>query len=125
MKKKLSEPRVRRLQGGILGPLLVLVCINDIISLSLPQVSSFYYVDDTDVIFTAETWRKYFLNVQRRVAMLSNWLNLNLITLNVSKTTLLSFHKTMASTPNEIPSMKVHICNMYVAQRQIKIVRSR
>ena len=71
-------------QGSILGPLLLLVCINDLPTcLNHCQVA--LYADDTVIYFSSSSIAeiKHYLNED--LSKLSLWFNRNRLTLNISK----------------------------------------
>ena len=78
-------------QGSALGPLLFLLYIND-----LPNVSSklkfFLFADDTNIYFEADDMLKVEKVVNNELKNLYLWLNVNRLSLNVSKTNYIIFH---------------------------------
>ena len=78
-------------QGSVLGPLLFLLYIND-----LPNVSTkmkfFLFVDDTNIYFEADDMLKVEKVVNNELKKLYLWLNVNRLSLNVSKTNYIIFH---------------------------------
>ena len=77
-------------QGSVLGPLLFLLYINDL-NKALKYCNTLHFADDTCLLLKNKKLKKMrkYLNIDLR--NLSNWLNANKISLNVSKTELLIF----------------------------------
>ena len=75
----------------MLGPLLFLLYIND-----LPNVSTktkfFLFADDTNIYFEADDMLKVEKVVNNELKKLYLWLNVNRLSLNVSKTNYIIFH---------------------------------
>lgn len=96
-------------QGSTLGPTLFLLYINDISSLNLSNADIICYADDTALVFWDQTWPAVCNRAEKGMAIMSRWLDRNLLTLNTSKTKFLCFHKTRASAPNGLSSLKIPI----------------
>ena len=77
-------------QGSVLGPLLFLLYIND-----LPNISSklqfFLFADDTNIYYESDDLKELEKTVNRELKLLSLWLNLNRLALNVTKTSFVIF----------------------------------
>ena len=72
-------------QGMILGPLLFLICINDLpncLSFSIPRM----FADDTHITFVGSDLHLIQSILSHYLEKLSNWLVSNRLTLNASKT---------------------------------------
>lgn len=97
-------------QGSILGPTLFTIYINDLIGIFKDSVSTkiVCYADDTAIIFMGETWAEASQRAEKGLALVSEWLNANLLTLNSSKTKFLCFHKTRVSAPSNLNSLQIH-----------------
>ena len=77
--------------GSVLGPLLFVFYIND-----LPNIFNSFkpvlFADDTNLIFSDKLITALKTNIQRTLSKLFDWLNINKLSLNVSKSSLLLFN---------------------------------
>ena len=78
-------------QGSVLGPLLFLLYIND-----LPNISSklkfFLFADDTNIYFESKDLRNIEKIINIELKKFYEWLCINRLSLNISKTKFVVFH---------------------------------
>ena len=77
-------------QGSVLGPLLFLIYINDLPNIST-KLSFFLFADDTNIFYESGNLKELEKTVNKELKLLSLWLNLNRLALNVSKTNFVIF----------------------------------
>ena len=79
-------------QGSVLGPLLFLIYINDLPNIS--QNLKFYlFADDTNIYYEAPNLSDLQITLNDELKKLSEWLRVNRLSLNVSKTNFVIFHQ--------------------------------
>ena len=93
-KSDLQEIRTGVPQGSILGPLFFSICINDLIK-SSNLFNYLMYADDTTLYFNLEDIDSVNMNESINIHLenINVWLKLNKLTVNVSKTKFMIFHK--------------------------------
>ena len=78
-------------QGSVLGPLLFLLYIND-----LPNISNhlkFYlFADDTNIYYESKDLKTLQYTMNKELEKLYEWLCINRLSLNISKTNFIVFH---------------------------------
>ena len=79
-------------QGSILGPLLFILYINDFSNVS-DILYSVLFADDTNVFLNGRDIHKLINTMQQELLKLHTWLLCNKLTLNISKTHYIIFHR--------------------------------
>ena len=80
-------------QGSILGPILFLLYINDINN-SSKTLKYFLYADDTSTLLISKSIQELESICNKELSHVTDWLNVNKLTLNVEKSNLVLFRGT-------------------------------
>lgn len=99
-------------QGSVLGPTLFLIYISTLGKLHLENSKIFTFADDTAIVFNGNTWKDAYQKAEKGMAEVADWLNSNLLTLNVGKTKFLGFHITKKTEPTQ-DHLTIHTCGKY------------
>ena len=79
-------------QGSILGPLLFLIYINDIASVS-KELFSLLFADDSNMFVTGKNCNELIDIMNREMVKVVHWLNSNKLSLNLTKTHFIIFKR--------------------------------
>lgn len=101
-------------QGSVLGPTLFLVYINDLCNLKVESGRVFSYADDTALVFSGPSWKDVQLATEKGLVRVANWLQRNLLSLNISKTKYICFSIYNNSQPDTDFNIKVHTCGNHM-----------
>ena len=77
-------------QGSILGPLLFLIYINDMVNVST-SLLPILFADDTNVFLSGKNVNDLLNAMNLELEKISDWINCNKLSLNVSKTHYMVF----------------------------------
>ena len=84
-------------QGSILGPLLILIYINDFPK-CLTSGKAIMFADDTNLFFNSSSYKALYGVTNTQLKHVEAWLSANKLTLNTDKTLYVTFR-----TPNSLP----------------------
>ena len=90
-------------QGSILGPILFLLYINDIENCS-KLISFILFADDTNIFYSNKCLKTLSNIIQTEIDKVAEWLNVNKLSLNTTKTKVILFR-----SPNKKPSQIIKI----------------
>ena len=82
-------------QGSILGPLLFLLYIKDLRTVTAKNAKFVLLVDDTSFIITNPSPTEFVDKLNKIFADVNEWFRNNLLSLNLDKTTCLQFRRTV------------------------------
>ena len=77
-------------QGSILGPLLFLIYINDLNDI-VQKSRIIMFADDTNLFFSGKSALELEIAINNELALVNEWFQVNLLSLNVAKTTYIIF----------------------------------
>lgn len=97
-------------QGSVVGPTLFLIYVNDLCQLHIHGGKILTFADDTALFFSGSSWSEVFDSAQKGFNMVNQWLRSNLLTLNVSKTKLITFAPRSNLLPSANYFIKAHVC---------------
>lgn len=94
IEKNISEPEIVKTgipQGTVIAPILFLIFINDFCNISNISAKIVSYADDTVIIFEDTDWKELTKKVSCDMEIIKNWLDQNLLSLNIDKTKFICF----------------------------------
>jgi hypothetical protein len=95
-------------QGSTLGPTLFLAYINSLCKLEFENGSMLAFADDTALVFWGKTWSKVKEATENGLKAVTEWLDHNLLTINVSKTKYICFRISEATKPPKDFDIRAH-----------------
>lgn len=94
-------------QGTVLGPILFILYINDMLNTKI-QGEVVCYADDTVLLFESHSWDSAFKQAKVGLNKIKQWLDSNYLTLNISKTTFVTFAAQLSSIHD---TQQIKVCN--------------
>ena len=89
--------------GLVLGPLLLLIYINDLPNIS-NKLNDFLFADDTNIYFKSDDLLEVEKTASEELKKLNLWLNINRLSLNINKTNFIIFHPSDKTLKHHITS---------------------
>ena len=104
-------------QGSVLGPLLFLIFIIDLPSVS-KQLRFYLFADDTNIYYETDNPEELAKKVNTKLKYVKRWLDANKLSLNTNKTNYMIFHSPGVSLP---VNSAIKIGNRFISR--VKYIR--
>ena len=99
-------------QRSVLGPLLFLLFINDLPSIS-KKLNLYLFADNTNIYYEIETSEKLAKKVNTELEYVKRWLDANKLSLNINKTNYIIFHSPAIAQPD---NTVINIGNKHISK---------
>ena len=96
-------------QGSILGPLLFIIYMNDIYSVT-DLLYTILYADDTSVLLNCKNINELMDIINNEIQKLYIWLRANELTLNIDKTNYMIFHRARIKNKDFALGISINNC---------------
>ena len=103
-------------QGSVLGPLLFVLCVNDL-KIASSILYPIMFAADTNLFYTHSNIQKLFSTMNEELASINQWFTSNKLSLNAKKTKYSFFHKPSKKDDTPLMPPKLTISN-HVTERQ-------
>ena len=87
-------------QGSVLGPLLILIYINDLPNVSM-TFTSYLFADDTTIYYESKDLSNLLKIANKDFRLIKRWLDANKLSLNIDKTNYIIFHSFSRNVPSD------------------------
>jgi len=99
-------------QESVLGPLFFLLYLNDLPNAMLHNATPILFADDTSILITGENVLKFQDDLNATFGQISKWLQVNSLSLNISKTYFIQF----SSKSLNYPDINITYGNNYISK---------
>ena len=100
-------------QGSILGPLLFILYVNDILRVS-NKFTSIIFADDATILFEGYNIHSIVTSLNHELGKLMIWLNANELSINVSKTHYMVFHRARQNVDHKDINLNNYIVQVHL-----------